>query len=317
MRVVETKLRVYKEYEKLFRSKTLHLQHEYEDFDEIAKKSAYAKVSFFQKNIPSLVECISSTELAEIVSKAAEPFLWSQLKIREICCNELIRDGDIVGTASSSSYTCRSFLTVKRIKRMLVTKTLRILFESFGFEIWKKIMSHIKSVLETKYLYISKDQRQHYIEIPDTLVETISVKTTCFLISICDPILFDAGSVLGTFVYTVDVNSIAWRGKVAKEIYRTISEHHKDIVKKTLILVQNMCKRTTEDLKNFDRSLEKWKEKIKCMDIIERKYGNKVKLCNFDRKLRRRRISESELGDTSRKYYEYWFMQLSFHLNSN
>lgn len=94
--------------------------------------------------------------------------------------------------------------------------------------------NYIKSVLETKYLYISKDQRQHYIEIPDTLVETISVETTCFLISICDPILFDAGSVLGTFVYTVDVNSIAWRGKVAKEIYRTISKHHKDIVKKNI-----------------------------------------------------------------------------------
>lgn len=274
LRVVETKLRVYKEYEKLFRSKTLHLQHEYEDFDEIAKKSAYAKVSFFQKNIPSLVEGISSTELAEIVSKAAEPFSWSQLKIREICCNELIKDGDIVGTASSSSYTCRSFLTVKRIKRTLVTKTLRILFESFGLEIWKKIMSHIKSVFETKYLYISKDQRQHYIEISDTLVETISVETTFFLISICDPILFDAG----TFVFTVDVNSIAWRGNVAEDIYRTISKHHKDIVKKALILVENICKRTTEDLKNLDRSLEKWKERIKCMDIIERKYGNKVKL---------------------------------------
>lgn len=47
-----------------------------------------------------------------------------------------------------------------------------------------------------------------------------------------------------------------------------------------------MCIRIIEDFKNLDRSFEKWKEKIKCMDIIECKYGNKVKLCNFDKKIK-------------------------------
>lgn len=69
----------------------------------------------------------------------------------------MIRDGDIVGKVSSSSYICCLFLIVKWIKWMLVIKILYIFFELFVFEIWKKIMSYIKFVLEIKYLYISKD----------------------------------------------------------------------------------------------------------------------------------------------------------------
>lgn len=49
MRIVETKLRVYKEYKMLFRSKTLHLQHEHEDFDEIAKRVQMQKYPYFKK----------------------------------------------------------------------------------------------------------------------------------------------------------------------------------------------------------------------------------------------------------------------------
>lgn len=69
----------------------------------------------------------------------------------------MIKDGDIVGIVSSSSYICCLFLIVKWIKWMLVIKILCIFFELFGLEIWKKIMSYIKFVFEIKYLYISKD----------------------------------------------------------------------------------------------------------------------------------------------------------------
>lgn len=264
----------------LFRSKTLHLQHEYEDFDEIAKKSANAKVSLFQRTIRSLEESIPSENLAVIVSKAANQSL-SKLKVREICCNEFIKDGENVGTVQSNSYTCRLFSTVRRIKRMLVTNTLRKICKSLGLEICKEIMCLIQSKIGTMYLYIYEDQIQLNVEIPDTLIERITVETTSFLISICDPILFAAGSFIRTFVFSVDVNSLIWRREVADEIFLMISKHQKDIVKKALLLVENVCKKTTEDLKNLDRSLEKWKENIECMDIIERKYVNKVRWCNL------------------------------------
>lgn len=125
-----------------------------------------------------------------------------------------------------------------------------------------------------------------------------------FFIFICDLIFFD----VGIFVFIVDVNFIVWRGNVVEDIYWMIFKYYKDIVKKVLILVENICKRIIEDFKNLDRSFEKWKERIKCMDIIECKYGNKVKLWNFDKKLRWFRIFEFEFGDIFRKYYEYWFM---------
>lgn len=215
-----------------------------------------------------------------IVSKAAN-YLLSNLNIREICYNEFITDGgEKVGTVHNNSYTCRLFSTVRRIKRTLVTNTLRTICKSLGLEICKAIMRPIENKMETMYLYIYEDEIQQNIESPDTLIETITVETMSFLISIFDPILFATGSIIRTFFFSVDVNSLIWRGKVADEIYLMISKHQKDIVKKALLLVENMCRKTTEDLKNLDRSLEKWKEKIECIDIIERKYVNKVRWCN-------------------------------------
>lgn len=265
----------------MFRSKTLHVQHEYEDFDDIAKKSAFAKVSSFQKTILSLEDSIPFKELDEIVSEAAENF-FSQLNVRDICYNEFITDGKNVGTVNSNSYTCRLFSTVRRIKQTLVTNTLRTTFKSLGFKICKGIMGYIKFQMETRYFYICDDQRQLNIEISDTLIETISVEMTSFLISICDSILFATRSFIGTFVFSVDVNSLNWRRNVADAIFLMISKHRKDIVEKAMLLVENMCTKTAEDLKKLNKSLEKWKEKTECMDMIERKYVNKVRWCSFD-----------------------------------
>lgn len=129
------------------------------------------------------------------------------------------------------------------------------------------------------YSFIYEDQKPGIL---DTLIETITVETTPFLISICNPIFFANGSIIGTFDFSVDVNSLFWRRKVADEIYIMISKRYTNIVKKTFFLVETLCKNTTEDLKNIDRSLGKWKEKIECMDIIERKYINKMGWYNFD-----------------------------------
>lgn len=278
LRVVETKLQVYKEYEMMFCSDFLHVQHEYEDFDDIAKKSAIAKVSSFQQTILSLERRIPIKEFDELVSAAAEDF-FSQLNVRNICYNEFITD---VGTVNSCSYICRLFSTVRRIKRTLVTNTLRTTFKSLGLMICEGIMGYIEFQKETDYFYKCDHQRQLNIEISDTLIETISVEMTSFLISICDPILFATRSLIGTFVFSVDVNSLNWRRKVADAIWLMISKHRKDIVEKAMLLVENMCTKTAEDLKSLNESLEKWKEKTECMHMIERKYVNKVRWCNFD-----------------------------------
>lgn len=263
----------------LFRSKTLHLQHKHEDFDEIAKKSANIKVSLFQRTILYLVESIPSENLAVMVSKAANIYLI-QSNVRKICDYEFIKDGgETVGTVNSNSYTCRLFSTVRRIKRTLVENTLRTICKSLALEICKEIMCHIELKMNPMYSFIYEDLKPGIL---DTLIETITVKMKPFLDKICNPIFLATGSFIGTFVFSVDVNSLNWRRKVADAIYLMISEHRKDIVEKATLLVENMCTKTAEDLKNLNKELEKWKEKTKCMDIIEGKYVDKVRWCSFD-----------------------------------
>lgn len=157
--------------------------------------------------------------------------------------------------------------------------TLRSICKSFGLEICKEIMCHIEYKMNPMYSFIYEDQKPGIL---DTLIETITVKTKTFLDSICNPISLSSGSFIGTFVFSVDVSSLSWRQKVADAIYLMISEHRKDIVEKAMLLVENMCTKTAEDLKILNKSLEKWKEKTECMDIIERKYVNKVRWCSFD-----------------------------------
>lgn len=263
----------------MFRSNTLQLQHEYEDVDEIAKKSANAKVSWFQRIIHTLLKSIPSSKLAGIVSAAAQHSL-TRLNFREICYNEFITD---VGTVHSNSYICRFFLTVRRIKRTLVTNALRTICKLLGFKICKDIMRDIEFAMET--MHMSEGQRQQRIDISDTIIETLAVEITSILISLCDPIhsgIFADGSFFEYFFHSVDVNSPTWRRKVADETYMMVSKHQEDIVKHVLLLVENMCKKTTEDLKYVSRSLQKWKENTECMDLIECKYIYKVRWCNFD-----------------------------------
>lgn len=183
-----------------------------------------------------------------------------QSNVRNLCDNEFIKDGgETVGTVNSNSYKCRLFSTVGRIKWSLVEITLRTICKSLGLEICKKIMCHIEYKMNPMYSFIYEDQKPGIL---DTLIETITVETTPFLISICNPIFFANDSIIGTFVFSVDVNSLFWRRKVADEIFIMLSKHFKNIVKKTLLLVESLCKNTTEDFKNIDRNLGKWKEKI-------------------------------------------------------
>lgn len=200
LRVVETKLRVYKKYEMLFRSKTLQLQHEYEDLDEIAKTSANANVSLFQRTIHSLLESIPFEKFANIVSKAATDYL-TKLHFREICYNEFISDRENVGTVHSNSYVCRFFLTVRRIQRTLVTNALRTFCKLLGFKICKDIMHDIEFAMGT--MHMSEDQWLLRIDISDTFITTFTVEMTSFLSPLCDPInsaIFAAGSFFGSFL---------------------------------------------------------------------------------------------------------------------
>lgn len=126
LRVIETKLRVYIEFRFDIDSQKILLQHEHdEDYDEIAKISAYKKTSGFNGIVEALRKSILSTNLSTILDQAADRALRFG-NIERICFGVDIKDeGKHVETVDSSPYVCYSMFTVKRIKKMLFEETLR------------------------------------------------------------------------------------------------------------------------------------------------------------------------------------------------
>lgn len=267
---METKLRVYKEFESLFGSKSTmpHLQHENEEYDEIAKKSAKAKVSSFRRTIHSLIQSISSLDILSIVSEAIDQ-AFSLRNVRDICLSEFISDGENVGTVYSNSYTCRFFVTVRRIKNTLVKNSLRTINKSLGSQISGRILQHIESKLQTVFKH---DQFRQNMNITDKIFATITVGMEYFADPISNQlqsVIFAIGSLIETFINTVDVNSSTWRRKAAEEIVLALSKNKEDILQKICLSVENIKQTTTEDLHNVSEKLEEWEKNIKCVDIDE------------------------------------------------
>lgn len=155
---------------------------------------------------------------------------------------------------------------------MLVENILCIICKFLVFEICKEIMCDIEFKMNLIYFFIYEDLK---LGIFDIFIEIIVVKMKFFFRKICNLIFLVIGLFIGIFVFFVDVNLLNWRWKVVDVIYLMIFEYWKDIVEKVMFLVENMCIKIVEDFNNLNKSFEKWKEKIKCMDIIECKYVNK------------------------------------------
>lgn len=245
----------------------LHIQHEYEDYYDIAKLSANAKAVSIERTIQTLIQSIPSEELVSIINKAAKK-AYSRTNIRNICFNELIAD---VGTVNSDSYACRFFVTVRRIKAQLVKNTLHSVGKSFASEICKGILHHIESKIESA---LKHDLLRLRFDISDDIFAKVTSVMLVFIALAINPLLGAAAAVLSlalTFVWSVDVNSERWRGQVAEEIFLTVSKNKDNLINKILPLVEKTCIKTTEDLKNVSKELEEWTQKTKCMDINESK----------------------------------------------
>lgn len=254
----------------------LHIQHEYDDFDDIAKKSANAKAMSIQRTIQSLIQSIPSKELNSIVKTAAEIAL-SREHIRNICFNECIKkeaeEENDIGTVHSNSYVCRFFVTVRRIKAQLVKKTLRSVGKSLASEICKGILHHMKSKIQSA---LRHDLTKLRFNISDNIFAKVTVVIMSVILFIINPLIgatVAAVSLVVTFVWSVDVNSESWRRKVADEIFETVSRKEDQVLGKLLPTVKQTCRKTTEDLKKVLKNLEEWTQKTECMDIKESKYA--------------------------------------------
>lgn len=93
--VVEAKLIVYKKYEHVINKQNIILQHEYEEFDDVAKFIAYKMISLYCTFVESVI-----TAFTMHLPKMISDYLVESLtvgKIKQICLEvfERIEDRDI------------------------------------------------------------------------------------------------------------------------------------------------------------------------------------------------------------------------------
>lgn len=87
MRVIEAKLKVYREYKTVIDSSNIFLQHVYDDFDEIAKLSVHNKLTWLCNVVQTISKSVDLEHLKRILKKAVDsPFSEeniSQLRSKE------------------------------------------------------------------------------------------------------------------------------------------------------------------------------------------------------------------------------------------
>lgn len=232
--VVDAKLKVYKKYREIIDEYDIHLQHAFEEFDEIAKSVALRRVSQCCVLIKDMfkVQYVSNRKLQVVTDFAINTLTKDD--IIKFCYEVHIEyKNKIVGSVQSGSYNCYSTFTVRSIKDILAEETLEKAAKHLGSFICSGIyrysddriktqLSHELGIRPLLPLLISKEV---YIEIEHTLTDV--------LISFFNDALFGVFTSIITFIvrifYPVDVNSKEWRAEVAEEIYQKILENREEI----------------------------------------------------------------------------------------
>lgn len=93
--VVDAKLTVYKKYKHLIDKQKIILQHEYEEFDDVAKCIAYQMISLYCTFVESVINAFTM-DLPKMISDCPVESLTVG-KIKQICLEvfERIKDKDV------------------------------------------------------------------------------------------------------------------------------------------------------------------------------------------------------------------------------
>lgn len=81
--IVKAKLTVYKKYKHVINERKIFLQHEYEEFDDVAKTVAYQELMAFCLSVESVINAFS-VDLYKIITNYKGELLTAH-KIRELC----------------------------------------------------------------------------------------------------------------------------------------------------------------------------------------------------------------------------------------
>lgn len=105
--VVDAKLIVYKTYKQVIDKRKIILQHEYEDFDDVAKFIAYQTLSSYCTFVESVINAFTM-DLPKIISDYADADLTAG-KLKQMCLEVFERIEDkVVGSMESNRYAANN-----------------------------------------------------------------------------------------------------------------------------------------------------------------------------------------------------------------
>lgn len=258
--VLNAKLKVYKKYREIIDKYDIHLQHAYEEFDEIAKFLALRRVSQCCMLVKDIfkVQYDSYRELQEITDFAINTL--TQDDIIKLCYEvHIVYKNKIVGTVQSGTYNCYSTFTVRSIKHLLAEETLEKTAKHLGSVICTGIHRYNDDRIRTKLFQelgiirflISSDI---YHKIENTLIGVL----IAFFIDAFSGVFTNIITFIVRILHPVDVNSKEWRAKVAEEIYQKILEKRHKIADLVLEAIWNFdsAEKVHVDLKVVQRKME-------------------------------------------------------------
>lgn len=271
MGVIDAKLKVYRRYQHYIEGSDIILHHIYDELDELAKLSAYRRVSSYSKLLRSFVDVFPTEHINEKIANSVNELLTRE-RIRKICREVfIVYKTDQVGSVDSVPYYCYSTFTVQEIKKDLVNETLTRAGKLLGSKICQDILQYIEELVSEK---LSEQFQNYSFEMPDTMPNiflNVFVGAIVTFFKTLSGIAVTIFTFFITIISPVDVNSWDWRTKVADEIYANIDKNRMPLHRFAQNQVQNIRQKTVADLENILLQLDDFEQKIIPIDFKKRK----------------------------------------------
>lgn len=248
------------------------MQHIYEDFDEIAKLSAYKKISYYRNFVREMIDTFSTYNLDRVIIKSMDRVLTRE-NIRRVCFEVVVRhDNNYVGTVENTAYNCRYSGTVTRIKEILTEETLCDTARKLGSEICTGILMHIESVVQTTLSAELGNIKSDMSNIVFGEIDAIISATVVKIFRTIYGVIISVTTFLITIFRPVDVNSEEWRSRVADEVYINILKKRDFLRDSILDNLTTFCLKTREDFKFITSELEEFQTRVIPEDQKQCKY---------------------------------------------
>lgn len=249
LRVIEAKHSVYREFQSDIASGKIYLQHVIEDYDEIAKVSAWKKLSWFTDMVELIIDRFPFEELSEILSEAAD-LVFNKKNITRLCLSVHIND---------DKKQARSTDDTRQFRTILVKNTMQKIGEALGYEMFSNILQSCITKEEGRF-------RLHFdVRISDLLPKSlISTVVSTFNLMFSSWASFPA-----TEDMLCDVNSEECRREIAREIYELVCESKEILLLRLLEQIKPMSETTLMELHSLSKSLRKIENELQITDLIE------------------------------------------------